>query len=659
MASPSSVLPFRSSWRAPPNDPTDARNEVQPTNGIDPVPAPVESEEFDFNHFPTSLKGEDDYDSKEIRSTNDIDRLLDPAESEDDYGSDGDECELHIYEARFDTRGERVVLRAGTKRYLGTPAKKKSHRASLVVTRHYSRWNPQKVHYTELEVQSKHIIVALRKVIGTYQGIDFTSKTVSIMEPPRCLFHYRDKLRQHAEASGDQELKEHMHLILQYTERVLSQEIKMFDSFLSGRLLAPEIEHSQIWMLFSPGCLVYEETNLGGKLSRLRSIEEEKDPKTYRVVSWILYTEHVRQVYGKIGLAHHQIKIGHYDGRRPIFGLSAIPLHFHPEEDRIRQDHLKQGRCHPAGFILGSQAYDSTEKASQNLSEEEVMTCSSLIRGISLESRSWCYFRVNDITEVAYNDAAFEGLVLHEQKKRLIRSLVGHDPTSNSNEYDDLIQGKGRGLIFLLHGPPGVGKTFTAESIADHTRRPLLKITSGELSLGGAWVEERLSLLFSLATRWNAIILLDEADAFMQERKLGSFESNWLVSTLLRVLEYYRGIMFLTTNRVETLDHAFKSRIHLCVSYPPLSADARRQLWKATISRAHAGRLPEWLTPDIMDQFVDPNINGREIRNIVSTGLALARGDKRGLIAADIFDALTALKQFESDFGRSLGGSEA
>ena len=73
------------------------------------------------------------------------------------------------------------------------------------------------------------------------------------------------------------------------------------------------------------------------------------------------------------------------------------------------------------------------------------------------------------------------------------------------------------------------------EGIADHTRRPLLKISSSELGLPGSLVEEGLSALFSLATRWNAIMLLDEADVFMQERKLNSLERNWMVASKLSV----------------------------------------------------------------------------------------------------------------------------
>merc|ERR1711939_202393 len=82
-----------------------------------------------------------------------------------------------------------------------------------------------------------------------------------------------------------------------------------------------------------------------------------------------------------------------------------------------------------------------------------------------------------------------------------------------------------------------------------------------------------------MCTRWNALLLLDEADIFLEQRSLHELERNKLVSIFLRVLEYYEGIMFLTTNRVNTFDTAFQSRIHISLNYPDLSLDSRKAIW--------------------------------------------------------------------------------
>ena len=113
-------------------------------------------------------------------------------------------------------------------------------------------------------------------------------------------------------------------------------------------------------------------------------------------------------------------------------------------------------------FIFGTRVYHSGTEASFEFSDEETMTCRPYLPGFSLELNRWGLFSVADITEVAYNDTAFDGLILPENQKKLISSLLERQDHQQDDAFDDLIQGKGKGLIFLLHGPPGVGKTYTA-----------------------------------------------------------------------------------------------------------------------------------------------------------------------------------------------------
>lgn len=137
-----------------------------------------------------------------------------------------------------------------------------------------------------------------------------------------------------------------------------------------------------------------------------------------------------------------------------------------------------------------------------------------------------------------------------------------------------------KGLILVLHGPPGVGKTLTAETVAEYCKRPLYMVSSGDLGTDESTLDTKLSRILDMASTWKAVLLIDEADIFLERRSLHDMERNSLVSIFLRVLEYYEGILFLTSNRNATFDDAFKSRIQVPLKYSSLTVESRKQVWK-------------------------------------------------------------------------------
>ncbi|TEY79740.1 hypothetical protein BOTCAL_0042g00010 [Botryotinia calthae] len=178
----------------------------------------------------------------------------------------------------------------------------------------------------------------------------------------------------------------------------------------------------------------------------------------------------------------------------------------------------------------------------------------------------------------------------------------------------------------LLHGAPGVGKTSTA----------------GDLGSEAAEVEAVLETNFSLANRWGCILLIDEADIFLAERTRHDFRRNALVAVFLRVLEYYAGILFLTTNRVGAFDEAFTSRIHVSLYYPQLNWDSTLEIFRMNMQRVKdrfvkRNRDFEIDGPSIgafarsyYDENREGRWNGRQIRNAFQTALALAEYDAQG-----------------------------
>lgn len=212
----------------------------------------------------------------------------------------------------------------------------------------------------------------------------------------------------------------------------------------------------------------------------------------------------------------------------------------------------------------------------------------------------------------------------------------------------DLIRGKGTGLFILLHGVPGVGKTATAEAIAEANGKPLFSITVGDLGMSPEKLETSLREIFRLASIWNCILLLDEVDTFFSQRSKADAATtkNALVSVFLRVLDYYDGILFLTTNRAGVLDEAFKSRIHYKIYYPELSLEQSLDIWKLNIQRVHQiekemsrteKRLPLEIDETDLLEFAKYHFkqgsakwNGRQIRNAFQVALSLAYYEHQG-----------------------------
>lgn len=276
--------------------------------------------------------------------------------------------------------------------------------------------------------------------------------------------------------------------------------------------------------------------------------------------------------------------------------------------------------------------------------------------------------------------------MIDAKAKEMIQALVSHQVESEKGT--DLIHRKGKGLIILLHGGPGTGKTFTAESVAEMAQKPLFCVTCGDIGTKPEQVEKYLESVLYLGKTWGCVVLIDEAEVFLEQRSLDNLERNALVSVFLRVLEYYEGILILTTNRVGTFDEAFKSRILLSLHYEKLSKGQRRKIWRGFINhledshvpsngketgrehRLHnGGSFPATVSskldsqadlPDIdyqeirdyLDELASHELNGRQIRNIITTARQLAKFRKKTLDYGLLQEVISVSGKFEEYFSK-------
>ena len=276
-------------------------------------------------------------------------------------------------------------------------------------------------------------------------------------------------------------------------------------------------------------------------------------------------------------------------------------------------------------------SWPNTIMCDQNqLSDAELIILPPSIHGFDFQEKEWISLNVDLIEDIKWNKGAFDRLVLPKRTKELIQALI----TARISGMRDIVSNKGNGLVILLHGGPGTGKTLTAETVAEISEKPLYRVTCGDIGTDAAQVENYLSSIFSLGKTWGCVLLLDEADIFLEERSLTDLQRNSIVSVFLRVLEYYNGILILTSNRVGTFDAAFKSRIQVSLHYTNLSKSSRKQIWQIFLDMLE--ELDEEVDIAELEQHFDDlaedDMNGRQIRNCVTTarGLAAFRKQKLG-----------------------------
>ncbi|KAF2871550.1 hypothetical protein BDV95DRAFT_572261 [Massariosphaeria phaeospora] len=304
----------------------------------------------------------------------------------------------------------------------------------------------------------------------------------------------------------------------------------------------------------------------------------------------------------------------------------------------------------------------------KGLEDHQYFLCDRRIEAFVYKHREWRDLDASGIRPINYDKKMLDTLVLEPHIKKMIQSLTDKyiktlkaDEAREKRSLDnpdqaledvvdeesawsaDFVKGKGEGLIFLLHGKPGVGKTYTAECIAQNAERPLLTLTCADIGTDPAYIESNLMRWFKRAKSWNAIMLLDEADIYMEHRMVQDLERNNLVAGFLRAMEYYKGILFLTTNRVGAFDEAFLSRINLTIYYKPFSAKARKDVWESFFSKLEREKEDKMRIHVSTRDYVEDSEeldglqwNGREIRNAFQIAVALAETegekDARGRI---------------------------
>ncbi|KAI1503349.1 P-loop containing nucleoside triphosphate hydrolase protein [Biscogniauxia marginata] len=297
---------------------------------------------------------------------------------------------------------------------------------------------------------------------------------------------------------------------------------------------------------------------------------------------------------------------------------------------------------------------DERPERGSNDSKDSLLFCPSRVWAFSMKHKSWKMVLPQDLTKVQAQeggDDALKQLWMDSDHKKLLEStLLAHLKNRSGTTNIDFIKGKGNGLNILLHGGPGTGKTLTAEKYGV----PLYTVTCTDLRADLDILEQQLRTALLRATNWRAILLLDDADIFLQNRDQFSLKRNIAVSIFLHHLDYSEALLFMTTTHIAKFDRGIDSRIHIMLELPQFDFNVQKIIWTNLIQRLEnltpVGKqdLELFIRDDLesLDQGMYTSMNGRQIRNCISAALALVHNHENNLRTHHIKEILRLYKGF-------------
>lgn len=201
-------------------------------------------------------------------------------------------------------------------------------------------------------------------------------------------------------------------------------------------------------------------------------------------------------------------------------------------------------------------------------------------------------------------------------------------------------------VVVLALGEPGVGKTLTAEAYSEIMEKPLYSVQCSQLGTSPKGLEEALIKVLDRAKKWKAILLIDEADVYIRERG-DDLEQNAIVGVLLRILEYFSGTMFMTTNREVICDDAIISRCIAKIRYPKPTQEEQIKIWKVMRDQFKTGMTDKDINT-VVKKF--PGLVGRDIKGLTKLANLVAKRNKKSVDAATVelvsaFQSLTPLEE--------------
>ncbi|KAH8703647.1 hypothetical protein BGW36DRAFT_423200 [Talaromyces proteolyticus] len=367
--------------------------------------------------------------------------------------------------------------------------------------------------------------------------------------------------------------------------------------------------------------------------------------------------------------------VSQFPGEKPIASLQLVPAGYVPEEAELRKELIFRGRKYwnlgngihykqfikngdPIRIIVDLQSSAAFEEIPFQEVEDEfprlldshalkacvLLVCPPKISVYNLRDRTWDKVFVDDISNILFQHDILDQLYINnESNKTRILDLVKSCTTNKMQrslllERDYNVTGHdGNGVVLLIHGDPGTGKTFTATSVAETIQCPILTIastrdTSSVLTASSKPedLEQFLSRQFHFAQRWGAIVVLEHAEQFLGKKN----PENTFVT--LRIMDRFSGALILTTHaRLSEFDSAVQSRLTQHFHFYAMTDEFKEQLWGRLFQGLKAEQ-PDLDIPELVKFAGDNNFKmatrtGRDIQNSFMAAKRLSEQEKTTL----------------------------
>lgn len=228
----------------------------------------------------------------------------------------------------------------------------------------------------------------------------------------------------------------------------------------------------------------------------------------------------------------------------------------------------------------------------------------------------------NELDPWTFDASLGDKLVLPQGTMAVLNALV----RGSAAVMEDIVKGKTGGTIILATGDPGTGKTLSAEVFAEIMQKPLYTVQCSQLGLNPAELEKELGIVLARANRWKCILLIDEADVYVRTRGEDIIQ-NAMVGVWLRVLEYFRGVLFMTSNKATEIDDAVMSRATAWIKYDRPSREELARIWAVLLAQ-YEMETPTDLIPLLVEEW--PRATGRNVKNLIKLARNLRMAGTEG-----------------------------